>query len=174
MEKINKRIKALLAASGMVWGIWLCLSLLCLLAQPIQQLVVSFSLYQEEYEPFSAGVYLLGIFLNTALFLVLFMLIKQRIDKDDATNAGGFGILLGIASFVIVFILPFVISTIQLKQWLTLYMAGGYEANTYVAMQALRGWMDMLSSVFPTVAIVLLICAHAMHWAKKAVTLPEG
>lgn len=172
MEKINKRIKAFFAASGIVWGIWLCLSLLCLSVQPIQQLVVSLSLYQEEYEPFSAGVYLLGIFLNTALFLVLFMLIKQRIDKDDATNAGGSGILLGIASFVIVFILPFVISTIQLKQWLTLYMANGYEANTYIAMQALGNWMDMLSSVFSTVAIVLLICAYAVHWTKKAVTLP--
>lgn len=172
MEKIRKQTEKFLIASGVVWGIGLVLALLCLLVRPIQQAVLSLFIYHVEYEPFSAKVYVAGVLLDTVLFFVPFVLVAQKI-KENSVGGVGFGIFLGGVSSVIGFLLPSLISAIQVMLWMTSYMAKRTDEYTYAAMQALRSWIDMSWKVLSIVAIVLLICAYVMHWTKRTAALGQ-
>jgi len=102
--------------------------------------------------------------LATAIIVAIYFLFSHKLKADSAYNTG-FGILLCLSCFSIVYVIPTILSTFRNLVVSNKLTAGGITQEAYVAQVAFSQMISYLNPLH-LIAVVLLLCAYSMYWYR--------
>lgn len=116
------------------------------------------------FEYFTDWPNVISLVLTTGIFVVLYAIFSHKL-KTGSESTSGFGVLLGVVLFFVVYIIPRVVGFIGNSIVVKKVISREITTETYSAIMSLRSILSFFG-VLNFSAVVLLCCAYSMYWFK--------